>query len=151
MHWDAVRVPDPAVADAVLDRLGRETGSVIADGRTGVAYWLVRPQAADSWPAMPRVSVLARDDFVAVPPIWMLQGTGPHWRVPFLADSYLTPPDHLCAALLAATAHLQEEDDAPLVGLAAERQAWREQGQRIRSRLREVNRRSITRESRPWG
>lgn len=149
VHWDAVRVPDPAVAASVLDRLGRETGAVIADSRTGVRYWLVRPHAADSWPAMTGVSVLGRDDFVAVPPIWKLQGPGPHWRVPFLADSYLTPPDPLCGALLAATEHLQEEDDDALVGLTAERRAWKDRVLRIR--LREVNRRSIGRESRPWG
>lgn len=149
VHWDGVRVGDPTLALAVLAHLGRNTGAVIQDGRTGVSYWLVRPQAADAWPAMPAVSVLARGDFLAIPPVWLTRGPGPHWRVPYLADSYLTPPDLLRGALRAAV----ERTGAPGAGgagtdLASVQRARRDAA--LRTRLREINHRSTTREVRPW-
>ncbi|WP_236719158.1 hypothetical protein [Wenjunlia vitaminophila] len=149
VRWDAVRVRDWAVVTATLDRLGRDTGAVIADGRTGAAYWMVPPHAADTWPAMPDVTVLGPGDFVAVPPLRLTRGPGPHWLAPFFADAYLTDPDRLRDALQAATAPAREAEAASVLpGLTPEERARRDQV--LSARLREVNHRSTTGEVRPW-
>lgn len=149
VHWDAVRVRDLVVGNAVLARLGRDTGAVIEDGRTGVTYWMIRPRAANAWPVMPEVSVLGRGDFVAVPPIRLTRGPGPHWRVPFFTDAYLTDPDRLRTALQAALGNRREAGaDDPPPGLTAAQRVRRDQV--IHARLREVNRRSIAGEGRFW-
>ncbi|KRV49981.1 hypothetical protein AQ490_18160 [Wenjunlia vitaminophila] len=95
------------------------------------------------------MSVLGRGDLVAVPPVWLTHGPGPHWRVPFSADAHLTDQDRLRGALAAAMGRLgaPEADDA-LTGLSAAQRARRNAV--LSARLREVNHRSVTREVRPW-
>ncbi|KRV49451.1 hypothetical protein AQ490_20975 [Wenjunlia vitaminophila] len=86
---------------------------------------------------------------MAVPPVWITRGPGPHWRVPFSAEEFLTAPGPLRAALRVAVERPRGPGaDAPRPGLTAAQRAWRDAV--LSTRLREVNHRSRRREARPW-
>ncbi|WP_202918131.1 hypothetical protein [Streptomyces cavernae] len=98
--WDAVRVPLD-VGTAVLQRLGEQSGAVIADGYGGILYWLVPPRSAGTW-ELPGAQILGPGCHVAVPPTHRISGPGLYWLVPPTRERNWTSPERLEAALRAS-------------------------------------------------
>lgn len=99
--WDAVRAQS-SIGARVLERLGEDSGAVIADGSAAILYWLVHPGAADAWELpQPFVEIRGVASYIAVPPVTYTDGSGLRWATPLAPTRYLTDPELLHAALAA--------------------------------------------------
>ncbi|MET7746724.1 hypothetical protein [Streptomyces sp. NPDC005385] len=106
LTWDAIVVPRPLGLGAVAI-LGPRCGAVVDD--LSNLTWFVAHGAADGWPLQQATILAETRHTVAIPPVRLTRGPGPHWSVCPGDGDWLTDVRALQAALedcFRAGAHL---------------------------------------------
>lgn len=104
LTWDAIRVPRSLGLSAVAI-LGPRCGAVIDDPKAEALFWFVAPGSAAEWNLDGTVALTSHRHTVAIPPLRLTQGPGPHWLVCPGEEGWLTDVRALEAAIEDCLSH----------------------------------------------
>lgn len=109
--WDAIRVPRGLGLSAVAI-LGPRCGAVVDDPTADLLFWFVAPGSAAGWNLDGTRALTSRRHTVAIPPLRLTRGPGPHWLVCPGDEGWLTDVRALKAALEDCLPHATDKTDS---------------------------------------